>query len=517
MKTGLTIAIGGLLAVSAAAQTVYNSTPDWTSADTQRGTGGALADINGDGWLDLVVANGNDMARQHLAVYYNNGDGTLPGSPNWQSSDPAYNGHLSVADVNGDGWPDVAVAHLGEFNTFAPIAKLYLNNNGTLSSTPDWQAHISGNAFGVAFGDMNSDGRPDLAVATGWAYNPQHFYNNYVYLNVNGTLEATASWQSDDTYHYQGMLWVDGDRDGWLDLVGVANSTDTRMYLNQAGMLETTASWRTTDAGNQDAIMATAGDVNGDGLRDLFLTDNTQTAGGSGRFRQYSGIPAGSFATTYSWSYYDGYGSAIALADVNADGRLDLATGAWWDNTRIFLNNGTGLPNAPSWSSAVTSVVEKIVFGDVDRNGVRSATEMFAPSSERLFCLAHQPIQEIVAVRRDGVTLGPHECTFSREHGWVSVGAAPNVGLEVEYTYSTSLDMAITNWDSSVGNYLYYNQLACPGDLDGDGDTDLADLGILLADFGCTAPGPCPGDLDNDGDTDLADLGILLADFGCAS
>ena len=56
----------------------------------------------------------------------------------------------------------------------------------------------------------------------------------------------------------------------------------------------------------------------------------------------------------------------------------------------------------------------------------------------------------------------------------------------------------------------------CAGDLDGDGDTDLADLGILLADFGCAVPGPCVGDLDGDGDTDLADLGILLADFGCA-
>ena len=55
---------------------------------------------------------------------------------------------------------------------------------------------------------------------------------------------------------------------------------------------------------------------------------------------------------------------------------------------------------------------------------------------------------------------------------------------------------------------------ACPGGLDGDGDTDLADLGILLADFGCAAPGPCVGDLDGDGDTDLADLGILLANFG---
>ena len=56
----------------------------------------------------------------------------------------------------------------------------------------------------------------------------------------------------------------------------------------------------------------------------------------------------------------------------------------------------------------------------------------------------------------------------------------------------------------------------CVGDLDGDGDTDLADLGILLADFGCTPPPNCVGDLDGDGDTDLADLGILLADFGCA-
>ena len=60
------------------------------------------------------------------------------------------------------------------------------------------------------------------------------------------------------------------------------------------------------------------------------------------------------------------------------------------------------------------------------------------------------------------------------------------------------------------------DECECVGDLDGDGDTDLGDLGILLADFGCAAPGPCVGDLDDDGDTDLADLGILLADFGCA-
>jgi endonuclease/exonuclease/phosphatase family metal-dependent hydrolase len=52
-----------------------------------------------------------------------------------------------------------------------------------------------------------------------------------------------------------------------------------------------------------------------------------------------------------------------------------------------------------------------------------------------------------------------------------------------------------------------------PGDLDGDGDVDQSDLGILLANWGCSGGG-CPGDCDGDGDTDQADLGILLANFG---
>jgi hypothetical protein len=58
--------------------------------------------------------------------------------------------------------------------------------------------------------------------------------------------------------------------------------------------------------------------------------------------------------------------------------------------------------------------------------------------------------------------------------------------------------------------------LAIPGDLDGDGCVDQVDLGVLLADWGCSGEG-CPGDCDNDGDTDQSDLGILLAHWneGC--
>jgi len=52
-----------------------------------------------------------------------------------------------------------------------------------------------------------------------------------------------------------------------------------------------------------------------------------------------------------------------------------------------------------------------------------------------------------------------------------------------------------------------------PGDLNDDGCVDQADLGILLADWGCTGA-DCPGDCDGDSDTDQADLGILLAHWG---
>ncbi|MCK4873177.1 MAG: beta-propeller fold lactonase family protein [Phycisphaerales bacterium] len=57
---------------------------------------------------------------------------------------------------------------------------------------------------------------------------------------------------------------------------------------------------------------------------------------------------------------------------------------------------------------------------------------------------------------------------------------------------------------------ISWTPLVVPGDLDGDGDVDQADLGILLAAYGIDDGGDC----DGDGDTDQADLGILLANYG---
>ncbi len=53
-----------------------------------------------------------------------------------------------------------------------------------------------------------------------------------------------------------------------------------------------------------------------------------------------------------------------------------------------------------------------------------------------------------------------------------------------------------------------------PGDLDGDDDVDLADLSVLLGNFGTSGAAPADGDLDGDGDVDLTDLSTLLSNFG---
>jgi hypothetical protein len=438
---------------------VYSLTPDWVSDSPHYSTGGAFADFNNDEWLDFIVSDGNDMGQGHVRVYMNDGNGHLPTTASWESADVAYNGHLDVADIDGDGWPDVAVSYLGTGSSLGPIARVYMNNNGVLSSSPSWTANIIGNAFGVDFGDMNNDGRPDLAIATGWSYNSYH-YRTYVYLNNNGAYGSTPSWQSADQNIYMNVLWVDADDDGWLDLAAIADSSQTQIYRNIDGVLETTASWYSTDSANQFGIMLTAGDVTGDGIRDLFATDNTQL-GGDGYFKQYTGLSTGFFETTHSWGYYGDYGSAVALADVNGDDLLDLATGAWWFSTNLFLNQGTGLPTTPSWSSTYETVVEKIVFGNIGPSFCEQVfTEQFAPTGDRkLFYLPHRQIQGINNVICDGLALEPSEYTSSRDEGWITVNTAPTESLDVTYRYSTSQDMAVTNWDPDIGNYLYYNKM----------------------------------------------------------
>lgn len=515
------------------AQVIYPSVPDWESTDTPYSTGGALVDINQDGWLDFVVGNGNDMRREYLAVYYGQGDGTFPLSPDWLASDAAYNGHISIADVNGDGWLDVAVGTTGPDPGVA-TARVYLNNAGTFSSLPDWESPDELGAFHVAFGDVNGDGRPDLAVGTGFPYTGAHQWHNYVYMNVGGTLEATASWVSADTWDLMDLFFCDYDNDGWLELIGAGTRTDTWVYENSGGTLATTAVWHTTDMPTQFSVMGTYGDVDADGQTDLFVTDNTQLSSrngklhgdgpgsdpdrsgprGTGFARRYDGRTADPFTATPTWTHYEGNGSAVALSDLDADGDLDLATGSWWGTTNLFYNDAGLYPATPDFSSGGTSVVEAIVFADVDNNGRRWPVESFDASAtpgRHLFQLSRQPVEQIESVVVDGATLSPSQLTYDLVHGWVSVGPEPAQTVTVAYVFTFSPEMAITNWDDGKGNYLYYNQRngTLVGDFDADNDVDTVDQATFVTCFtgpgGSIEPACEPGDADLDGDVDCDD------------
>ena len=83
-------------------------------------------------------------------------------------------------------------------------------------------------------------------------------------------------------------------------------------------------------------------------------------------------------------------------------------------------------------------------------------------------------------------------------------------------TINSSRQMAVpaTNDVTGEGGIVLLTPVGSAGDLDGDGDVDLADLATLLANFGATNAEPDQGDLDSDGDVDVGDLAILLAHFG---
>lgn len=129
----------------------------------------AVVDVNADGKLDLVVANrcGNNgcLADSLVSVLLGNGDGTFQPALNYDSGG-LFTSSVAVADVNGDGKPDLLVANdCADPNCDGSVDVLLGNGDGTFQTGVSYLT--GGNdAFSIAVGDVNGDGKPDLAVAT---------------------------------------------------------------------------------------------------------------------------------------------------------------------------------------------------------------------------------------------------------------------------------------------------------------------------------------------------------------
>ncbi len=442
----------------------FYKTPDWESQDkTFCGTGLALADINGDGYLDMIVGNGNDMVVQRVTMYINDGSGNLPDKANWASADSNYQGHISVGDINGDGWLDVVVSvflGLDRFNTPGWV-KVYYNDNGVLSTTPGWRSADSFFDFSCSLGDMNGDGLLDLAVACGEGYyhhNDKHY--NRVYLNTGNGFSTTPAWMDADGDNTMDVTWADVNKDGYLDLIAVNEGAADKIYFNNNGILSTTPGWMSTET-NRGANSVFCNDFNNDGFIDLAVSDNSQIQAG-GFFKLFLNNN-GSMGTEAFWkSDSSGYGSAVILADIDNDGRPDYLGGRWWGEVEVFLNNGTSLPGEPDYKSNTSSVVEAYYLGDVNRDGLIGTKETYVMGNpaNRIIYLKHIFWHKINQITRNGSNF-TRFCSMP-DQGWVSLSKDVVSGdtIVVDYTYSDKLDLAVSNWDyyeNGPGNYLFLN------------------------------------------------------------
>jgi hypothetical protein len=120
----------------------------------------AVGDFNGDGHLDLAVAN---LLSDNVSVLLGKGDGTFQNTQSYAAG--SYPDFVAVGDFNGDGHLDLAVAD------FSSISVLLGNGEGTFRAAPRYLS--GGNSpLAVAVGDFDHDGHLDLAVANQGYYDP---------------------------------------------------------------------------------------------------------------------------------------------------------------------------------------------------------------------------------------------------------------------------------------------------------------------------------------------------------
>jgi hypothetical protein len=457
----------------------YPVVPDWESTPSNMvSTGLGLADINGDGWKDIIVANGNDMQRQHLVVYYNQGDGTFHDLPDWQSEDIDYHGHLSVGDLNADGWPDVAVSvYIGPSGFSSPgKLKIYYNLDGELEQTPSFISEEF-YTFSCAMGDADGDGDLDIATTAGESYgsineSAKIFYNN------NGTFSSTAEWNSTLQFSPLDVDFGDIDHNGKLDLVFAGERWPCFIYLaSSTGEIDNVYDWETSESPlyMNSLDIGTIGQQKTTGI---VFSGNNQL-GGDGKIKLYTfpeDIPPESDPV---WSSDQaGYWSGILLHDVDLDGINDLIYGGWWLPVNIHLGNDEDFNLTPGFTSQTSSVVEAIQIADLNKDGMEEQMEMFeiTDQSHSVFYLGH-PIESVLNVLISDIGIGPEDYCYVPGKNWISINSEyidPVDTVFIRYQYSRKGDMVITNWDNSKGNYIFYNDTVI---------TSVPDKPVAVTDF----------------------------------
>jgi hypothetical protein len=377
------------------------------------GTGCAVFDYDNDGWLDIFLVNGKSPPGDGNHLYHNNHDGTFTDVT--AQAGVAGLGHgvgmgVAVGDYDGDGYLDLYVTYYGK-------NILYHNEgNGTFTDVTE-RAGVGGGGFSTAaaFADLDGDGRPDLYVARYCQFDarskqlcnthgvpgscPPYFYTpepDLVYKNRgDGTFRPVAKeWGlSESTGRGLGIVTVDYDRDGRLDLFVANDGTPNFLYHNLGnGRFESVAAplgVALTDTGQAVSNMGCDfGDFMGDGNFGCVTGTFEGEDIAIWKYRSGTGFQYISRQTGLNEIKRPLLTFGVGFADMNNDGLLDLflANGHVQDRVqemhkdgryaqpRTFfqnLGNGKFQDRSREGGPAVTTpaVGRGLAFGDLFNDG----------------------------------------------------------------------------------------------------------------------------------------------------
>ncbi|SRR5579871_71226 len=341
----------------------------------------AIADVNGDGKLDLVTVNAT-LANPNifnLSVLLGNGDGTF--QPAITTNIPFAGGSLVIADMNGDHIPDLVITAQSDTPIGGTVVVMLGEGNGRFSHPVSYYA--GGSAYYMAVGDVNGDGKLDVVCSN--VTNIGQVSIAVLLGNGNGSLQAPVFYYPPAPSQ---IILADFNKDGHLDIaasdsVAVNGFSEVDVLLNNGdgtfgaytqinsdspGPLAAADVNRdgnmdlvtadgfgneiSTDLGNgngtfQPAIFTNANTLNigglvlidftGDGILDMVTTDGV--TGQNGAVNLFKGTGTGSFTKVGKLNTGGKLANAIAAADLNGDGKMDFVV-ANTDaaNVAVFLH-----------------------------------------------------------------------------------------------------------------------------------------------------------------------------------